>query len=291
MSLAATTVTDQSPAPGPPRRRAAVHTVVRRHPMATIGVVILLVYAFAALFGPLFVGDPLKTASGETLTGPSAEHLFGTDRFGRDVFTRAVISARLDLVVGVVIAALAASVGSLIGVAAGYFGGVLDEVVMRVTDVVLAFPGFVLALILVATLGDSIPHVVMAVAVAYTPYFVRLTRARALAEREREYVDAAALAGNRRWQIAYRHVLPNSLAPAFTQAALVAGWAVLDVAGLAFLGIGIQPPTAEWGVMVAEGANDVLTGAWWTALFPGALIVSLALAFQLIGDDLQGGKQ
>ncbi len=257
--------------------------------MATVGVLILAVYAFAAVFGPLFVGDPLKTVPGETLTGPSAEHLFGTDRFGRDVFTRAVVSARLDFVVGIVIAVLAATVGSLVGVAAGYFGGVLDEVVMRVTDVVLAFPGFVLALILVATLGDSVPNVVVAVALAYTPYFVRLTRARALAEREREYVDAATLAGNRRWQIAYHHVLPNSLAPAFTQAALVAGWAVLDVAGLAFLGIGIQPPTAEWGVMVAEGANDVLTGAWWTALFPGALIVSLALAFQLVGDDLQGG--
>lgn len=259
--------------------------------MATVGAVILLVFALTAAFGPFFVGDPLRTVPGETLTSPSAEHLFGTDRFGRDIFTRAVIATRLDFVVGIVIAALAATVGSLIGVAAGYFGGVLDEVVMRITDVVLSFPGFVLALILVATLGDSIPNVVVAVAVAYTPYFVRLTRSRALTEREREYVDAASLAGNRRWQIAYRHVLPNSLAPAFTQAALVAGWAVLDVAGLAFLGIGIQPPTAEWGVMVAEGANDVITGAWWTALFPGALIVSLALAFQLIGDDLQGGKR
>jgi peptide/nickel transport system permease protein len=259
--------------------------------MATAGLTLLLVYAIAALFGPLLVGDPFKTNPAQALLPPSAEHFFGTDRFGRDVFTRAVVAARLDFFVGIVIALVAAALGSLIGVAAGYFGGAWDEVVMRVTDVVLAFPGFVLALILVAALGDSIPNVVVAVAIAYTPYFVRLTRARALAEREREYVDAASLAGNRRWQIAYRHVLPNSLAPAFTQAALVAGWAVLDVAGLAFLGIGIQPPTAEWGVMVAEGANDVLTGAWWTALFPGALIVSLALAFQLIGDDLQGGER
>lgn len=287
MSIAGVAVTRAAPST---TTRPGARTLIRRHPMATIGVVLLLVYGLAAVFGPLFVGDPLKTAPGEALARPSAEHLFGTDRFGRDILTRAVIAARLDFVVGIVIAALAASVGSLIGVAAGYFGGLVDEIVMRVTDVVLSFPGFVLALILVATLGDSIPNVVLAVAVAYTPYFVRLTRSRALAEREREYVDAARLAGNRPWQIAYRHVLPNSLAPAITQAALVAGWAVLDVAGLAFLGIGIQPPTAEWGVMVAEGANDVITGAWWTALFPGALIVSLALAFQLIGDDLQGGK-
>ncbi|MCW2842592.1 MAG: hypothetical protein JWN22_508 [Nocardioides sp.] len=265
--------------------------VVREHPMATVGVLLLVLFALAALLGPLFVGDPLKTNPAHALEAPSGHRLFGTDRYGRDVFTRAVVAARLDLVVGIVIAGLATAVGSLIGVAAGYFGGAFDEIVMRVTDIVLAFPGFVLALILVAVLGDSVPNVVVAVAIAYTPYFIRLTRARALAEREREYVDAAALAGNRRWQIAYRHVLPNSLSPAFTQAALVAGWAVLDVAGLAFLGIGIQPPRAEWGVMVAEGANDFLTGAWWTALFPGALIVLLAMGFQLIGDDLQGGEK
>lgn len=273
-----------------PGRLARGRSLVRRYPMASIGATILTLYVLTAVLGPLFVGDPLRTSPGEALAAPSGEHLFGTDRFGRDVFTRAVVAARLDVVVGILIAALAATVGSLIGVAAGYFGGAFDEVVMRVTDIVLAFPGFVLALILVAALGDSIPNVVVAVAIAYTPYFVRLTRARTLAEREREYVDAARLAGNRSWQVAFRHVLPNSLSPAYTQAALVAGWAVLDVAGLAFLGIGIQPPTAEWGVMVAEGANDVITGAWWTALFPGALIVGLALSFQLIGDDLQGGK-
>jgi peptide/nickel transport system permease protein len=225
------------------------------------------------------------------LSGPGGAHLFGTDRFGRDVLTRAVVAARLDLVVGVAIAAVAAVVGSLIGVVAGYRGGVVDEAIMRVTDIVLAFPGFVLALILVAVLGDHIPFVIVAVAVAYSPYFIRLTRSRVLAEREREYVDAAALAGNRSWRIAFRHVMPNSLGPAYTQATLVAGWAILDVAGLAFLGVGIQPPTAEWGVMVAEGANDVIAGSWWTALFPGALIVLLALAFQLVGDDLQGGRR
>lgn len=270
------------------RNHGRLWAVAKKYPMAAVGVVLLAIFVFAALFGPLLVGDPLKTNPSQALVGPSADHFFGTDRYGRDMFTRAVVAARLDLMVGVVIAALATAVGSLIGVAAGYFGGAFDEIVMRVTDIVLAFPGFVLALILVAVLGDSVPNVVVAVAIAYTPYFIRLTRARALAEREREYVDAAALAGNRGWQIAYRHVLPNSLSPAFTQAALVAGWAVLDVAGLAFLGIGIQPPMAEWGVMVAEGANDFLTGAWWTALFPGALIVLLAMGFQLIGDDLQG---
>jgi peptide/nickel transport system permease protein len=263
----------------------------RKRPMALLGLVLLALYVLVALVGPVFVGDPLKTSADDALVGPSASHLLGTDRFGRDVLARAVVAARMDLLVGVVIAAAAAAVGSLIGVVAGYLGGVVDELIMRVTDIILAFPGFVLALIIVAVLGPGVPNVVIAVAVAYSPYFVRLTRSRALAEREREYVDAAALSGNARWRIAIRHVLPNSLGPAYTQATLVAGWAILDVAGLAFLGVGIQPPTPEWGVMVAEGANDVLTGAWWTALVPGALIVVLALAFQMIGDDLQGSKR
>lgn len=263
----------------------------RKHPMAVAGLVLLAAYVLVALLGPVFVGDPLRTSPAEALTGPSATHLLGTDRFGRDVLARAVVAARMDLFVGLVIALAAASVGSLVGVIAGYAGGVVDEAIMRVTDVVLAFPGFVLALIIVAVLGEGIPNVVIAVAVAYSPYFVRLTRSRALGEREREYVDAAALSGNPGWRIALRHVMPNSLGPAYTQATLVAGWAILDVAGLAFLGVGIQPPTAEWGVMVAEGANDVLTGAWWTALVPGALIVLLALSFQMVGDDLQGSRR
>lgn len=286
MSVVDTVSPVVAPAPRRPRRRG----VIRRHPMAAAGSLLLVAYALTALLGPLLVGDPFATAPGQALAPPGAEHPFGTDRFGRDVLTRAVVAAQVDVVVGIVIALVAATAGSVLGVLAGYFGGIVDDVVMRVTDVVLAFPGFVLALILVAALGDSIPNVVLAVAVAYSPYFVRLTRARALAEREREYVDAARLAGNGPCRIAFRHVLPNSLGPTFTQAALVAGWAVLDVAGLAFLGIGLQPPTAEWGLMVAEGANDVITGAWWTALFPGALIVLLALSFQLIGDDLQGER-
>jgi peptide/nickel transport system permease protein len=263
----------------------------RKHPMAFAGLVLLALYVLVALVGPMFVGDPLRTSAADALTGPNASHLLGTDRFGRDVLARAVIGTRMDLAVGVVIAVSAATVGSLVGVVAGYAGGIVDEIIMRVTDIILAFPAFVLALIIVAVLGDGVPNVVVAVAVAYSPYFVRLTRARALAEREREYVDAATLSGNRRWRIALRHVLPNSLGPAYTQATLVAGWAILDVAGLAFLGVGIQPPTAEWGVMVAEGANDVLTGAWWTALVPGGLIVILALAFQMVGDDLQGSPR
>jgi peptide/nickel transport system permease protein len=260
----------------------------RRKPLLIVGLVILAVYVLIAVFGPSFVDDPRATNPSDFYQGPSADNLFGTDKFGRDVFARAVHATRLDISIGVIIAVLAMVVGSVIGVVSGYFGGLVDEVIMRFTDVVLAFPGFVLALVLVSAIGNSIPNVVFAVTASYIPYFIRLTRAQVLAERELEYVDGARLAGNGRWRIAFRHVMPNSMGPSFVQAALVAGWSILTVAGLAFLGVGIRPPTAEWGVMVAEGASDIITGQWWTALFPGGMIVLAAMAFQFIGDEFGG---
>lgn len=261
---------------------------VRRNPLATAGLVILTLYVILAIAGPFLVVDPITTEPAAALQGPSADHWFGTDTFGRDVFARSVYSARLDLTIGVFISASAMVIGALLGVVAGYWGGWVDETIMRLTDVVLAFPGFVLALILVAVTGNSIPNVVIAVTVAYVPYFIRLTRAEVLAQRELEYVDGARLAGNKPWRVALRHVLPNSLEPALVQAALVAGWSILTVAGLAFLGVGIRPPTAEWGVMVAEGASDIITGQWWTALFPGGMIVLAVMAFHFIGDEFGG---
>ncbi len=261
---------------------------VRTRPLATAGIVILAIYILLATVGPVFVPDPIQTDPSNALLGPGGEHLFGTDKFGRDVLARAIHAIRLDLSIGVVIAVAAMLIGSVIGVIAGYWGGLIDELVMRLTDIVLAFPGFVLALILVAVTGNTIPNVVVAVMVAYIPYFIRLTRAEALSQREMEYVDGARLAGNGALRTAFRHVLPNSIGPSLVQATLVAGWAILTVAGLAFLGVGIRPPTAEWGVMVAEGAPDIITGQWWTALFPGGMIVLAAMAFQFIGDEFGG---
>lgn len=256
-----------------------------------VGAVMLVLLALLAVIGPFVTRDPLATDPQNALHGPSWQYLFGTDTYGRDVFARATAAARLDLTIGVVITLLSMTVGSLLGVIAGYWGGFVDSVVMRVTDILLSFPGFVLALILVTALGDSIPNVIIGVSVSFVPYFVRLTRAQVLRERELEYVGAARLAGNGSLRIAFRHVLPNSLAPSVVQATLVAGWAILETAGLAFLGVGIRPPTAEWGVMVAEGANGVITGEWWTALFPGGLIVLAVLGFHFIGDELGGGSE
>jgi peptide/nickel transport system permease protein len=262
--------------------------LVRHKPLLVFGVVLLAAFAALAIVGPFFVGDPLSTDPGNTFQAPSAEHWFGTDRFGRDVFARSVHAARLDLTIGITIALVAMVVGSTIGVISGYFGGATDEVMMRFTDVMLAFPGFVLALIIVAALEETTINVIIAVSIAFVPYFIRLTRAQVLKERELEYVEGARLAGNSSWRVAFRHVLPNSLAPAVVGATLVTGYAVLTVAGLAFLSVGIQPPTAEWGVMVGEGAKDIITGEWWTSLFPGAMIVVAVMAFHFIGDEFGG---
>lgn len=263
-------------------------SLMRRKPLLVVGVLLLAFFAALAIVGPFFVGDPLATDPANTFQAPSAEHWFGTDRFGRDVFARSVHAARLDLTIGLTIAMAAMLIGSIIGVIAGYFGGATDEIMMRLTDVLLAFPGFVLALIIVAALAETTINVIIAVTIAFIPYFIRLTRAQVLKERELEYVEGARLAGNNSWRVAFRHVLPNSLAPSVVGATLVTGYAVLTVAGLAFLSVGIQPPTAEWGVMVGEGAKDIITGEWWTSLFPGAMIVVAVMAFHFIGDEFGG---
>ena len=262
--------------------------LMRRKPLLVVGVLLLVFFAALAIVGPFFVADPLATDPANTFQAPSAEHWFGTDRFGRDVFARSVHAARLDLTIGLTIAIAAMVIGSIIGVIAGYFGGATDEIMMRLTDVLLAFPGFVLALIIVAALAETTINVIIAVTIAFIPYFIRLTRAQVLKERELEYVEGARLAGNNSWRVAFRHVLPNSLAPSVVGATLVTGYAVLTVAGLAFLSVGIQPPTAEWGVMVGEGAKDIITGEWWTSLFPGAMIVVAVMAFHFIGDEFGG---
>ncbi len=256
--------------------------------LAIAGVVILVLLLVLGTVGGLLLPDPLRTDAASAMLPPSADHWLGTDRFGRDVLSRTVAAIRIDVFIGVVVAISSMTVGTLIGLAAGYVGGLLDEVIMRCVDVLLAFPSFVLAIILVAVLGDSIPNVLIAVAIGFLPYFVRLTRVEILRERELDYVTAARVVGNGRARIALRHLLPNVVGPSLVQATLVSGWAILNASGLAFLGIGIRPPTPEWGVMVAEGANDIITGQWWTSLSPGAMILVAVMAFHLIGDDLRG---
>src|SRR5439155_13818517 len=206
---------------------------------------------------------------------------------GRDILSRIVHAARLDFAIAFSVAGLALAVGSLLGAFAGYAGGILDDVVMRLVDLMLSFPAFILALTITVMLGNKVVYVIGALAFAYTPYFVRLTRGEVLKLRDSEYADAARVVGNPAWRVAYRHVFPNAVAPAIVLGSIVLGWSILDASALGFLGIGIRPPTPEWGTMVADGSANITTGQWWTWLFPGLAILLVVLSFNWIGDGLR----
>jgi len=282
--------TAPSSAPTPLAANGVRRTARRPRPFLVIGVGIMGVLVVAGIVGPLFVADPAAVNASIALSPPSAEHWFGTDSFGRDVFARSIHAIRLDLALGVSIAVLAMLIGSAIGVISGYLGGKVDDIVMRGVDILMAFPGFILAMILLVAIGDSVPNLAVALAIAAVAPFVRLVRAKVLSERELEYVAAARVSGGGWIRVAFRHVLPNSIRPAAVQLTLVCGYSILNVAGLSYLGIGIHPPTAEWGVMVAEGAANMLTGQWWTAFFPGLMIAIAVMSLHFIGDDLAGDR-
>lgn len=251
--------------------------------LAAIGLIAVL-----AIFGPWLTPYDPNTPDPSAITAPpSSQHWLGTDQYGRDVLSRIIAAARLDLTVAVSITALALVAGSLIGAVSGFLGGRVDDVVMRFIDVLLAFPAFILALGITAMLGNETRFVVVAVAIAYTPYFTRLVRGEMLTLRESEFAQAALCAGNRRPRILLYHLLPNALPPALAQATLTLGWGILDVAGLSFLGVGITPPTPEWGVLVADGAQYVNSGQWWISVFPGIAILIAVLGFNLVGDWLR----
>ena len=256
--------------------------------MLAAGLLILTVVIFAATVAVAFVPyHPLEVSAEIKLQPPSLAHPMGTDNFGRDILTRVLYGIRLDLRIAFMVAFTALIVGTLVGTFSGYYGGKVDDVVMRITDVMMAFPSFVLAMAITAMLGNTIPNIIIAIAISYTPFFIRLTRGEVLSARELGYAEAARCVGNPEWRIMYLHLLPNCLTPALVQATLCLGWAVLDAAGLAFLGLGIRPPTPELGVLVGEGALFIISGEWWVSVFPGAVIVLIALSFNLIGDSLR----
>ena len=252
-----------------------------------IGLAILGVMCVLAILGPAVVPyGALTTNAAAVYLSPSAAHWFGTDEFGRDVFSRCVTAARLDLSIAVAITVMAMVAGTVLGAVAGYVRGVVEGLIMRAMDLVLSFPAFVLAMVITATLGRTVPNVMAAVTIGYTPYFARLTRSEVIRVTGEEYCDAARCAGLPRWRVIGRHVLPNALTPALSQGLLCFGWSMLDVAGLSFLGLGIQPPTAEWGVMVSDGTNDVIGGVWWTSAFPGLFLLLAVLGVTLVSEEI-----
>jgi peptide/nickel transport system permease protein len=265
---------------------------LRRNPGAIIGFVLVALFVIVALFAPVIAtenpraGD-LSRLEGSCCPGPSADHLFGVDQQGRDEFSRVVYGARYSLLIGVVSVAVGLSIGLLIGATAGFFAGWIDSVLMRLMDIMLAVPGLLLAIGIVAALGPGITQIMIAVGVTQIPIFARLLRGSILAVRESDYVLAARSVGVRRRSILGAHILPNSLSPVIVQGTLALATAIIDVAGLGFLGLGPQDPgTPEWGTMLTDTTRYLQT-APHLALIPGAAIVVSVLGFNLIGDGLR----
>jgi peptide/nickel transport system permease protein len=214
-------------------------------------------------------------------------HWFGTDNVGRDVFSRVLFATRLDLTISVAAVCLSFVFGSALGAAAGYWGGWLDIGLGRLLDTIMAFPLFVLAMGIVAALGNTIKNIIYATAIINLPFYARLVGAEINIRRESGFALAAKLTGNSDLRVLALHIFPNALPPMMVQVSLNLGWAILNAAGLSFIGLGVRPPTAEWGIMVAEGANFIVSGEWWLAFFPGAVLMLAVFTFNLLGDGLR----
>ena len=249
---------------------------------------VILAVTLASLLAPwLAPYDPDDPDAEATLVSVSLRHPLGTDVYGRDQLSRLIHAGRVDLLVALSATAIALTLGSALGAGAGYRGGWVDQLVMRGVDAVMAFPAFILAMAITAALGNSIANVVAAIAITHVPIYTRLIRGEMLRIRETEYAEAARTVGSRPHQIVLFHLLPNCVPPLVVQATLAMGFAILTVAALSFIGLGIQPPQSEWGQMTAEGAGYVVSGEWWLVLFPGFAIMLTVLAFNLVGDTLR----
>jgi len=253
-----------------------------------VGGAILTVAVLAAIFAPLLSKwGPTEIDPSGTLARPGGAHLLGTDGNGMDVWSRVLHAGRIDLGIAVCAVALAVLVGTFLGLLAGYLGGWIDDVLMRVVDIFQAFPTFILALAVAALLGDGFGNLVITIALVNAPAYARLVRAEVRTLREMPYVDAARTSGASTAGIIWRHLLPNSLTPVRVIAPLNCGWAMLTLAGLSFLGLGITVPTAEWGSMISLGTSDVVAGRWWTSVPPGLALLVCVLGFSLLGEGLQ----
>src|SRR6201747_211188 len=249
---------------------------------------LLIVIVFAALFGPYIVPyDPLASDTAAALKSPSAAHWFGTDQIGRDVLSRVVVATRLDFFIAVASVALVFLMGGLAGVAAGFFGSWTDRIVGRIADTIMAFPLFVLAMGIVAALGNTVQNIILATAIVNFPLYARVARAEASIRRDAGFVQAARLSGNGEFRILFGQVLPNIMPIMIVQMSLTMGYAILNAAGLSFIGLGVVLPTAGGGVMVAEGAAFMVSGEWWIALFPGAALMIAVFCFNLLGDGMR----
>ncbi|MFA5568594.1 MAG: ABC transporter permease [Trueperaceae bacterium] len=257
-----------------------------RNPGTVLGSALALLLLLVAVFAPQISGDPLAQDLAVRLQPPSAEHLLGTDQLGRDVWSRVVHGSRISLRIGLTVVGVALLLGGFIGLVAGMFGGLVDEVAMRITDIFFAFPALILAMAIAGALGPSLGNLMIAVAAVTWPYYARLIRAQVLSLKTLDFVDASRALGASRWRQALRHVLPNAITPLLVQASFDVGAAILTAAGLGFIGFGAQPPTPEWGAVVSE-TRSFISEAPWASSAPAIAILITVLAFNLLGDGLR----
>ena len=263
---------------------------LRENPIGFVAIAIVLLVLVLTVIAPWIAPyNPEATLPGQTLVPPSASHWFGSDSSGLDVFSRVIVAARTDIPVALIATLVAMSVGVGLGVLAGYFGdrpglgGLVAEALLRLMDVLQAFPVFILAMVLVAATGAGAFNVGVAIAFVNMPIFLRLVRGQVLGLRDMPYVEAARCAGAGPFRIAFRNILPGVMSPALVQASVTIGFAILLTAGLSFVGAGVPPPTPEWGLMIASGSHDIITGEWWTSIFPGLALALTVLGFSLTG--------
>ncbi len=260
---------------------------LRQNRLALAGLVLILIFLLMAVFAPLIAPyDPYRIDENAVLSPPSAEHPLGTDSFGRDVLSRMVYGARISFKVELISVGIALAAGVLIGAAAGYYGRWVNAALSRVIDVLFSFPDILLALVIMAVLGASLTNVMIAIGIVYTPMFARITRGAVLEIKGSLFIDAARVLGAGRLTILRRHILPNVMAPIIVQTTLSLAFAILAEAALSFIGLGVEPDTPSWGIMLNEGKNW-MEAAWWIAVFPGAAITLAVLGFNVLGDGLR----
>jgi len=261
--------------------------VSRRSQQTILGLAITLCFVFIAIFAPFIAThDPFATKPAERFQPPSRKHLMGTDKVGWDVFSRSIYATRIDFSIAIASVALAIAIGVPLGALAGYFSGRFDDILMRILDAFQAFPPLILAMAITAALGRSIWLVIGVIAIINFPGYIRIVRAEMKSKKESLFAEAARSVGNPHWRVVFRHLVPNCLDPVLAQAPLNAGWAILTTASLSFIGLGVPIPIPEWGSMISDGAEGLITGEWWLSFFPGLVCMLAILGLNLLAEGL-----
>lgn len=270
------------------RRFGFAYVMFRQNPMSAVGLILVFVMLFAGILGPYMTPyDPDAINARNKMRSPNVSHFFGTDTYGRDMFSRVLSAARVDFLIATASIALAFILGCVIGSISGYFKGAVDTVLMRMMDIMQSFPPFILGMALAAAIGPGVRNLIIVITVIMIPGFARMVRSRVLSLREMPFVDAARCSRVPTWKIILVYLLPNSMGPIIVSAALNMSYAMLDAAGLSFIGLGVRSPQAEWGMMISEGMNNMLVGEWWVSVFPGLALFISVLGFNLLADGLR----